>query len=213
MKMPDSLLFDDSLKRERVQQIKWLALALLITMLVVLLASAAYRAAHPWLAWTYAFAEAATVGAIADWFAVTALFRHPLGLPIPHTAIIPNNKDRLGSNLGEFVEHNFLTPRNVIARLEHRDLALAAADWLVQPGNSKQAARRICAQLPLLMDRFGDADVQRAVEKVIRPQLESLNLAPVVGELLDLLTLEGRHQALLNHGIESLDAWLVANRP
>src|SRR5215475_12249094 len=98
MKMPDSLLFDDSLKRERVQQIKWLA-------------------------WTYAFAEAAAVGAIADWFAVTALFRHPLGLPIPHTSIIPRNKDQIGESLGRFVEQHFLTPDNVIAKLNERNVA------------------------------------------------------------------------------------------
>jgi uncharacterized membrane-anchored protein YjiN (DUF445 family) len=207
---------DDALaarKRAKVRHMKWLASSLLLATLGLLAWSAAYRDSHPWLSWVHAFAEAAAVGAIADWFAVTALFRRPLGLPIPHTAIIPQNKDRLGSNLGEFVEHNFLTPRHVIARLEQRDLALAAADWLAQPANSQHVARRICSQLPLLVDRFGDADVQRALEKVIRPQLEGLDLAPVVGELLDLLTLQGRHQALLNHGIEALDAWLIANRP
>ena len=213
--MSQPTLGDDALtagKRAKVRRMKGLATALLLTMLGLLAWSTAYRGSQPWLGWVHAFAEAAAVGAIADWFAVTALFRHPLGLPIPHTAIIPNNKDRIGANLGEFVEHNFLTPENVIARLEPRNLARAAADWLARPAHSRQAAQRLCSQLPVLLARLGDADVQRALDRVIRPQLERLDLAHVAGELLDLLTSQGRHQALLDQGIEALDAWLEANR-
>ncbi|HEU0202627.1 MAG TPA: DUF445 domain-containing protein [Burkholderiaceae bacterium] len=169
--------------------------------------------ALPWLAWVRAFTEAAAVGAIGDWFAVTALFRHPLGLPIPHTAIIPKNKDDIGANLGHFVEHNFLTPENVIRKLESRNLALAAADWLAEPVNSAQVARRLCAQVPLLLEKLGDDDLQRAIGRALHAQLEELDLARVAGEVLELLTVQDRHQALLNHGLEALDVWLADNRP
>jgi uncharacterized membrane-anchored protein YjiN (DUF445 family) len=212
MKMPDSLLLDDSLKRARVQQMKWLALALLISMLVVLLLSAAYRAAHPWLAWTYAFAEAAAVGAIADWFAVTALFRHPLGLPIPHTSIIPRNKDRIGESLGRFVEQNFLTPDNVIAKLAERNIARTIADWLAEKVNSRDVAIRACSLIPPLIQKLDDDDVRRFLDQVVTSQLERLDVARATGHILDVLTAANRHQQLLDQGLKALDTWLSGNR-
>jgi uncharacterized membrane-anchored protein YjiN (DUF445 family) len=92
----------------------WLATSLLGAMLMLLLTSAAHQATHPWLRWVRAFAEAGAVGAMADWYAVVALFRHPLGLPVPHSAIIPKNKDRIGESLGDFVRFNFLAPENIV---------------------------------------------------------------------------------------------------
>jgi uncharacterized membrane-anchored protein YjiN (DUF445 family) len=94
-----------------------MATLLLCAMLVLLALSAVFKTTFSWLQWVQAFAAAATVGAIADWFAVVALFHHPLGLPFPHTAIVPANKDRIGASLGHFVEHNFLTAENVIRKI------------------------------------------------------------------------------------------------
>ena len=208
-------LADDALaagKHAKVRRTKWLASSMLLAMLGLLALSAAYSDAHPWLGWVHAFAEAAAVGAIADWFAVTALFRHPLGLPIPHTAIIPKNKDEIGTSLGQFVEHNFLTPDNVIRKLEQRNLARAGADWLAVPEHSEQVAKRVCAQIPLLLEKLEDKDLQRLLDRAITPQLERLDLARVAGEALDMLTADSRHQALLDQGLKALDVWLSDNR-
>ena len=180
------------LKRAKLRRMQWLATSLLLAMLAIFALSAAYRVSHPWLGWVHAFAEAAAVGAMADWFAVTALFRHPLGLPIPHTAIIPKNKDDIGASLGQFVEHNFLTPENVIRKLEQRNLARAATDWLADSANSQQVAQRICSQIPLLIEQLEDEDVQHLLDRAIMPQLQRLDLAHVVGEVLDVRSEERR---------------------
>ncbi|MET0961360.1 MAG: DUF445 family protein, partial [Noviherbaspirillum sp.] len=120
-----------------------IATGLLALMAVVFVAARLLQPRHPWLSFVVAFAEAAMVGALADWFAVTALFRHPLGLPIPHTAIVPANKDRIGSSVADFLEHNFMT-RDVLAEeLRHIDFAGAAAHWLSEPANSRAVSLQI----------------------------------------------------------------------
>jgi uncharacterized membrane-anchored protein YjiN (DUF445 family) len=143
---------DVTAKRAKVRRMQVVASALLLAMLTVFALCAAFEAVYPALRWAQAFAEAAAVGALADWFAVTALFRHPLGLPIPHTAIIPHNKDRIGASLGAFVEYNFLTPENVIGRLAAQNPARTAALWLAQPVNSESVARRVCMLVPQILE-------------------------------------------------------------
>jgi uncharacterized membrane-anchored protein YjiN (DUF445 family) len=127
---------DAGWKEARLKRAKWLATGLLGGMLALLAGSAAFQAGHPWLQWVRAFAEAGAVGAMADWYAVVALFRHPFGLPIPHTAIVRRNKDRIGESLGDFVEHNFLTPENVLKKLETRNMPAAVAEWLSDRKNA-----------------------------------------------------------------------------
>lgn len=201
-----------ALKRIHLLRMKSIALALLIAMLILFAMSAVLREAHPWLRWVYAFAEAAAIGAIADWFAVTALFRHPLGLPIPHTAIIPRNKDEMGASLGDFVEHNFLTPDNVMRRLERRNFAHAGAHWLVNPENSEGLAKRICAMIPRALEALDDENVQRFLDQIIMAQLERLDVARIAGELLAALTAENRHQELLDLGLNALETWMRESR-
>lgn len=201
-----------ALKYARLRRMQWLATSLLGAMLLLLALSATFKNAYPWLQWVQAFAGAATVGAIADWFAVVALFHHPLGLPIPHTAIIPKNKDRIGESLGNFIEHNFLTAENVIRKLEQRNLAKAGAEWLADRGNSESVAERACALIPALLNALGDEDVRRFVDRVITPQLGKVNIASVAGKILTVLTAHGRHQALLDRALQKLEGWLVANQ-
>ena len=141
----------DAAKLDDLRRMQRIALALLLTMAALLAATSFTIAAHPWTAWLKAFAEAAVVGAVADWFAVVALFRHPLGLPIAHTAIIPNNKDRIGESLGRFVEENFLTPENVMQRLARVNIAKAGGTWLAEPANSDRTAGGICAMVPRVL--------------------------------------------------------------
>jgi uncharacterized membrane-anchored protein YjiN (DUF445 family) len=199
-------------KRATLKRMQWLALTLLLSMLALLALSAAYRSAYPWLHWVHAFAEAAAVGATADWFAVTALFRRPLRLPIPHTAIIPKNKDRIGASLGNFVEHNFLTPTNVIRKLARQNLSHAAAGWLANPEHSKDVARRVCSLIPGILEAIEDEDVRRFFDQAIVPKLNRLNVAHIAGEVLDVLTAKDRHQGLLDQGFKALEAWLATNR-
>ena len=200
------------LKLARLRSMQRLATSLLVAMLVLLALSATFKNVHPWLQWVQAFAAAASVGAIADWFAVVALFHHPLGIPFPHTAIVPENKDRIGESLGDFVEHNFLTAENVVRKLEARNLSSFAADWLSQRPNCEHLAERACALIPNMLDALGDEDVRRFVDRVITPQLRALDLASIAGSILSVLTAEGRHQQLLSRALQVLEAWLTANR-
>lgn len=125
-----------------------IATGLLVLMAVVFVLARAFHGSHPAVGFIGAFAEAAMVGAIADWFAVTALFRHPLGLKIPHTAIIPSNKERIGDNLGNFLEHNFMSYAVVHGELERIDFAGSAAHWLDQSANARAVADQITSAVP-----------------------------------------------------------------
>jgi uncharacterized membrane-anchored protein YjiN (DUF445 family) len=189
-----------------------IALALLLTMVAVLAATSFTIAAHPWTAWLKAFAEAAVVGAVADWFAVVALFRRPLGLPIAHTAIIPNNKDRIGESLGRFVEENFLTPENVMQRLARANLAAAAGTWLAQPANSDRAAVGICALIPRVLTMFEDEAVTRFLSRTLLGELEKVNLSAIAGEVLDLVTSGEQYQALFDDAVIGVERLIVANQ-
>ncbi|HEV7986673.1 MAG TPA: DUF445 family protein, partial [Steroidobacteraceae bacterium] len=126
----------NDIKRARLRQMQRLNLALLGASLVLLTASVRYQALWPWLRWLQAFAEASAIGAIADWYAVVALFRRPLGLPIPHTAIIPRNQRKIADSLGTFVAQYLLTPDTIVAKLERFETARHLAGWFVVPANA-----------------------------------------------------------------------------
>ncbi|MGE4429660.1 MAG: DUF445 domain-containing protein [Sphingobium sp.] len=158
---------------------------------------------HPAMGFVQAFAEAAMVGGLADWFAVTALFRHPLRLPIPHTAIIPRNKDRIGDALAAFVHSNFLTPAVVARRMGRFDVAGAAGRFLTRPagrleGRIRQGASRLAADMLEAMDqdRLGGM-----LKGVLVQRLSALNLAPLLGQAMEAAMREGRHEPLLDAGI------------
>jgi uncharacterized membrane-anchored protein YjiN (DUF445 family) len=199
-------------KRARLRGMQRLATALLVAMLLLLALSVAFEDWHPWLEWVQAFAAAATVGAIADWFAVVALFHHPLGVPLPHTAIVPRNKDRIGESLGHFVEHNFLTAQNVVRKLEERNLSLEGARWLAHPENADDVASRLCTFIPSMLNALGDEDVKRLFDRAIVSQIHKIDVADMASGMLGTLTAGGRHQALLDRLLRSMESWLVANQ-
>jgi uncharacterized membrane-anchored protein YjiN (DUF445 family) len=203
---------DLALKRAQLTRMRTVATLSLVCVFVVLLASSIGIARYPALAWIRAFAEAATVGAIADWFAVVALFRHPLGLRIPHTAIIPRNKDRIGRSLGRFVELNFLTPENIVRKLTQAGIAARLAAWLSQRANSELAAERVCSAIPPLLSALADDDMLRLIDRSITPQLERLDAARLAARTLALFTAEGRHQQLLDAVLPVIARWLTVNR-
>jgi hypothetical protein len=158
--------------------------------------------------WVAAFAEAAMIGALADWFAVVALFRRPLGLPIPHTAILPRNKARLADNLAIFIRDRFLDTQSLVARLRAAQPADRIAAWLQDENNARLLADRLAVLLAESLDFMDDKRVRRLVLHALRRRAGTLDLAGGVGRIMDVLTEDGRHQALLDEGLRKLAAWL-----
>jgi len=185
----------------RLATMKRFALALLCGA-AMLYALAAWRGGLPaaWPYWSYvaAFAEAAMVGAIADWFAVVALFRHPLGLPIPHTAIIPANKDRIGANLAGFICNNFLSTPQVLAKLDEFDAGRRLADWLAQPANAAKVSGLAVTGARHGLAAFDDDRVRAFLGRAATAGLAKIDFSVLAGQALDALTAGGRHQALLD---------------
>ncbi len=199
-------------KADRLRRMQRLATSLLGLMLAILAMSAAYESRHPGLHWIRAFAEAGAIGALADWYAVTALFRYPLGLPIPHTAIVSRNKDRIGESLGDFVEQNFLTPENITAKLRQHDAAQALARWLAARRNSLAVASAVADFVPVMLSGLKDEEIRQFFDRTLTPQLLSLNVSRIAGNVLAMLTEGERHQVLLDRALQALERWLVAKQ-
>jgi uncharacterized membrane-anchored protein YjiN (DUF445 family) len=177
---------------------KRIALGLLCAAALLYAAATALEARHPGWGYVAAFAEAAMVGAIADWFAVVALFRHPLGLPIPHTAIIPANKERIGAKLAGFIVDNFLSTPQVLAKLAQFDPAARLADWLAQPARAAAVGEHLVAAARYGLTAFDDARVRDFLGRMASAGLAQVDVARLAGQALDALTAGGRHQALLD---------------
>ena len=197
--------------RNEARKPRWrmnhIATGLLLFMVLVYVLARAAQSAHPALGFVRAFAEAAVVGALADWFAVTALFRRPLGLPLRHTAIIPRNKDRIGAALGRFVEHNFLAPELVSSRLVQLDLAGQLARWLVRPENAERVVGHVANALPPLLRALDNEALRHFLRDAILARLRRFEAAPLAGQALGLLIAEGRHRPLVDavlHGAVEL---------
>ncbi len=195
-----------------LQRMRWVATGLLVAMAATYLVTRALADRHPVFGFIRAFAEAAMVGGLADWFAVTALFRHPLGLPIPHTAIIPRNKDRIGTTLAAFLRDNFLIPAVVARRMRGVDVAGAAGRWLAGPGGG-QGRLRVGASR-LAADILASLDQKRLggmVRGAMGQRLRALDLAPLIGQALSAAMAEGRHMPLLDGIIRWAAKILAAN--
>lgn len=202
---------DDEIKRVRLMQMKRVATAMLAFVAVLFVVTRLYETRYPWLGYIRAFAEAAMVGGIADWFAVTALFRHPLGIPIPHTAIVPSRKDRIGTALGNFVQRNFLTREVVASKLSAMKLGERAAAWVAKPDNSRKLARMVARGLTGAASVMRDEDVQDVVDRGIVSRLRTLQVAPLLSRVFGLLTAGGRHQALLDDALRLAARFLEEN--
>jgi uncharacterized membrane-anchored protein YjiN (DUF445 family) len=190
-----------------------LATGMLVVMLVVLVLTNLFLSLHPSIGYLRAFAEAAVVGAMADWFAVTALFRQPLGLPIPHTAIVPRNKERIGEALGRFVEQNFASPEVVSSKLEGADMSGRLARWLSEPQRAEAIAGHVTRLIPQLLDSVDDRDVRRFVSGSLAHGAQRIDLGPLLGEVVAMLTGENRHQVLLDKLLREADEYITANEP
>ena len=191
---------------------KIVATGLLVAMAAVFALARALEPAHPSLAYVKSFAEAAMVGGLADWFAVTALFRHPLGLPIPHTAIIPRNKDRIGEALANFIRDNFLIPAVVARRMRRLDVAAAAGRFLQTPAGEGPRIRAGASRL--IADIFESLDDERLggiVKSAISTRLRKMEISPLLGHALASAINEDRHVPMLEAAIRWTARALDAN--
>lgn len=152
------------------------------------------------VAWGYlqAFSEAAMVGGLADWFAVTAIFRRPLGLPIPHTAVIPRSQARIADSVGRFIADNFLHAELVAERVKGKDLSEGVARWLADPAQARSLASGVSSAIPGLLDTLDDDTVSGFLRQQASAAASAAHLAPAAGSILDALTAQGRHQAILD---------------
>ena len=175
-----------------------LATAMLAGMAAVFVAVSGLAEAHPAWGFVRAFAEAGLVGGIADWFAVTALFRHPLGLPIPHTAIIPRNKDRIGATLAQFLKDNFLTPSVVARRMKRVDVAGAIGRFLAQPpgeGRLRQGGSRLLANI---LEALDQEKLGGMVKAAVAGRMRAIDVAPLLGKTLEAAMTEERHVPMVD---------------
>ena len=185
---------------DRARVMRRTATGMLVLMAVIFIASAQWLDVHPAWGYVHAFAEAAMVGGLADWFAVTALFRRPLGLPIPHTAIIPENKDRIADTMAGFLRENFLTPQVVARRMGAMNLAGAIGSYLADPKAMKDSRVRVGAG-ELAVEVLESLDPERLGTQVragLAAQIEKLEIAPLLGSMLDAMIEDGRHKIIID---------------
>ncbi|WP_223691296.1 DUF445 domain-containing protein [Leifsonia poae] len=201
----------DQERLRALRRMKTLALALLIGMAVVFAVSFALQGRYPWLGYVRAASEGGMVGALADWFAVTALFRYPLGLRIPHTAIIPNRKDEIGVSLGEFVETNFLSDEVVSGRLASIDIAGALGGWVARPENARRVVAEAATAVRGLASLLDDDAMRDAIEAVARTHLIEPDWGPPLGRLGAKVLESGGHHDAVDLLIDRLDDWVAAN--
>ncbi|MFN3373155.1 MAG: DUF445 family protein [Chloroflexus sp.] len=178
---------DDQQRLIALRRMQMVATGLLVLAGVVFVLASMWRDAAPWVPFVRAFAEAAMVGAFADWFAVTALFRHPLGLPIPHTAIVPARKASIAAGFGRFIEPNFLSPDQVTAWIWRHDPVRRLAHWLRDPERGEQVADIATEAIGGLLRVVDDEEVSQALARGLNQRLATIPAAPLAGRMLGVL--------------------------
>jgi uncharacterized membrane-anchored protein YjiN (DUF445 family) len=189
-------------RRAGLRRMRTVATLLLLAMTLVFVATSLARVDWRWLPYVRAFAEAGMVGACADWFAVVALFRRPLGLPIPHTGIIPNNKERIGAALGRFITNNFLTGSVLSERLERIDAVGALARWMSDPANARRLSHAVAAMLPRIIDALPGPEIGTFLGQLAYRGIAAIPAAPLASRALAIVWAQGEAQALIARALE-----------
>lgn len=210
VRVPESL--DDATRRLLLRRMQRVATGLLLLSSVVFIISHLLEPRFSWLAFVRATAEAAMIGGVADWFAVTALFRHPLGIPIPHTAIVPTHKDRVGHILAGFVERHFLSPDVVSDKLRSAHVAQKMAEWIVVPEHARTVARQAATALSAGARATQTEIAQEMIESAIVRKVESTPVAPLLAKALAVVVEDDRHQELFDEAIRLLARAVRDNR-
>jgi uncharacterized membrane-anchored protein YjiN (DUF445 family) len=194
----------------KLQRMKWFATGLLVLAALVYAAAHALEPRYPGLRYVTIAAEAAMVGAIADWFAVTALFHHPFGLRfIPHTAVIPRNRERIAAGIAQFIEQNFLSVEAVVSRIREFAPARRLYGWLLAPGNADAVAAYMARTAAYLLEALDDERVRRFLQENFERVARKVDAAGAAAQLLDVLTENRRHHELLDAALTALDAILA----
>ena len=201
----------DAARRTALKRMKRLATGLLAVMAVIFTVSFALQSRYPWLEYVRAAAEGGMVGAIADWFAVTALFRYPLGLRIPHTNIIANRKDEIGASLGEFVETNFLSEAVIRGKLESVQPARRLGTWLSDDRNAERLTAELAVAGQSLLNLLGGDAIKNLIESVAREHLIKPEWGPSLGRVGERLVTSGQQHAAVDLLLDRADGWLRAH--
>ena len=201
----------DAEKAAALRKMKLVALGLLVAMAVVFVVAFALQDEYPWLQYVRAAAEGGMVGALADWFAVTALFKYPMGIKIPHTAIIPRRKDQIGASLGEFVETNFLSEQVVQEKLASVNIARRAGEWLATPAGANRVAKEGAALIRGAFKVLNDDDVQAVIEGMVRKHLLAPPWGPPVGRMAERIFHDGHHHKLVDLLVDRAADWVDDN--
>src|SRR5499427_6379463 len=199
--LPSTFVVDsagDAARAAELRRVKLLATLVLAVTFAVFIGAKWLLPVHPAFGFVAAFAEAATIGGLADWYAVVALFKRPLGLPIPHTAIIQSNQQRIGDKLGEFIELHFLEAGPVEAKLKEIDFGSFIADWLRDRKRSDDLARFALRLLPEAFSATEGSGLMTFIIRRLNTQLQSIDLAPLAAGTLRGFVQEGRHQVLFD---------------
>lgn len=203
---------DDEERKARLDRMKRRATGLLVLATAVFAVTRALESRYPWLGFVRATAEASMVGGLADWFAVTALFRHPLGLPIPHTAIVAARKDRIGRTLGNFVQNNFLSRPVLQSKLQGIRFAERGACWLARPENAQLIARQAATGLARTAEAIPEQEAARLIGQTLAERVRTAQVAPLLGNVLLLVASDGRHQELLDDALRLVARAVDENR-
>jgi uncharacterized membrane-anchored protein YjiN (DUF445 family) len=198
--------------RRGLRRMRTIATLLLVAMTLIFIATTMTKYDWPWLPYLRAFAEAGMVGACADWFAVVALFRRPLGLPIPHTGIIPNNKERIGGALSRFMTNNFLTAPVMKERLDRVDIVGAVARWLDNPANAKRLGDYLAVVLPRIIAELPGPQIGETLGRFMQRALAAVPAAPAASKLLGIIWAQGEAQAFVGQGIDYAQSYLADNK-
>jgi uncharacterized membrane-anchored protein YjiN (DUF445 family) len=198
----------DEARRQGLRRMRTLAVSLLVLAAVVYVAT---RGQDGWLGFVNAGAEASMVGAIADWFAVTAIFKHPLGIPVPHTALIPKRKDDLGRSLEEFVGENFLQEDIIRDRVGAATISLRVGRWLCDPANARRVVDEASDLLALALGRVTDQHVADFVRDALVPRFREEPISPLAGGLLAEVVRDDLHHGLVDLAVDEMARWLVDN--
>lgn len=197
--------------RSRLRQARAVATGMLAVCGAVFAATLSVTAPAQWVLLVRAVAEAALVGGLADWFAIVALFRRPLGLPIPHTAILPANRDRIGEGLARFLDRHFLTRDALLPELRSLRVADRIAAWLADRRNAAALSGEITRALPYLLRAIDDRQIKEFVLRALGPQLAEAPIGPLLGHLLRALAASGYHEAVLDRALDIGQEFLARN--
>ncbi|HEY3276684.1 MAG TPA: DUF445 family protein [Syntrophorhabdaceae bacterium] len=203
---------DEAAQRASLRRMRTLSTCLLVAMAALYAVSRYLEKRYPLFEISRAFSEAAIVGALADWFAVVALFRHPLNLPIPHTAILQRNKDKFGLNLATFIKHNFLAREALERKLGSVDFAGRLGAALADPGNAKAIAARLAEEAGSLAGQFEDEELKRFSVDLMLRNLGKMKIVPLIRDVLSLMVRENRHQDLLTEVLTFTGGAIERNR-